>query len=111
MEPLVQTILDVSSFNTILIVCNVTVPQAVIVTNIITWRQASPSGTVQSLNHTGTDTNITYAGVGNSVSTSVLSLHSASAGTWRFTCSASLDLPNDPLIAHSETAEVIVKGT
>ena len=110
MDPPFVTVLDVSPYNKILIACNVTQPESITLTKRITWKETSPSGRVQILNDTGDNTNITYNGLDDSSSISMLSLHTTSVGSWRFTCTASLDVPGDPLIVQSETAIVTVKG-
>ena len=111
MDPPFITLLDVSPYNIILLVCNVTQPEAVTLTKKIVWKEVSPSGGVQILlNDTKSHTNITYDNLEDSSSISTLSMHTASAGTWRFTCNASLDVPGDPLIVQSETAIITVKG-
>lgn len=110
LDPPIVTALDVSPYNMISIVCNVTQPGALILTKEITWKGTSPSGRTQHLNHTGADMNITNVGLEDSSSISMLSVYTTSAGTWRFTCIASLDVPSDPLISLSETATATVKG-
>jgi hypothetical protein len=110
MDPPFTILLDVSPYNIILLVCNVTQPEAVILTKKIVWKEVSPSGRVQVLNDTKPHTNITYNGIELSSSISILSMHAASAGTWRFICISSLDVPGDPLIVQSETAIITVKG-
>ena len=110
LDPPIVTALDVSPYNMISIVCNVTQPAALILTKEITWKGTSPSWGTQDLNHTGTDMNITNIGLEDSSSISILSVYTTSAGTWRFTCIASLDVPSDPLISLSETATATVKG-
>lgn len=109
-DPPFTTVLDASPYNLILLACNVTQPEAVTLTKNIVWKEISPSGRVQTLNDTISYTNITYDGLEVSSSISTLSKHTASAGTWRFTCTASLDVPGDPLIVQSETAIITVKG-
>ena len=109
-DPPFTTLLNVSPYNIILLACNVSQPEAVTVTKKIVWKEVSPSGRVQILNDTKSHTNITYNSLEDSLSISTLSTHTTSAGTWRFTCNASLDVPGDPLIVHSETAIITVKG-
>lgn len=110
MDPPFTTLLDISPYNIILLACNVTQPKAVTLTKKIIWKEVSPSGGVQILNGTKSHINITYDSLEDSSSISTLSTHAASAGTWRFTCNASLDVPGDPLIVQSETAIITVKG-
>ena len=110
MDPPFTTLLDISPYNIILLACNVTQPEAVTLTKKIIWKEVSPSGGVQILNDTKSHTNIAYDSLEDSSSISTLSTHTASAGTWRFTCNASLDVPGDPLIVQSETAIITVKG-
>ena len=95
----------------ILLTCNVTQPQMVNVSKRISWEQVSPSGSVQMLIHSGFDTNITNSGLDRSSNTSILSLYANMAGRWRYTCNASIQVPGDPVIAYSQTAEVTAKGT
>lgn len=109
-SPSTLTLLDVTPYNLILIDCNVTQPLAVITSKIIAWRQISPSGMVQTLNHNGVGTNITMTGSDNSATTSRLYVYATDAGHWRYTCSASLHVPGDPVISYSQTAVVIIKG-
>ena len=110
-NPTTITVLDVSPFDVILLVCNVTQPSQVVnITTRILWTQTSSSGMVQMLNHNGVDTNITNASLSNSMSTSTLSLYATMAGRWRFTCNASMQVPGDPVISFSQTSEVTVKG-
>lgn len=109
-NPTTLTVLDVSPYNTILIDCSVTQPQSVTTLNTIAWKQTSPSEIVQTLNHDGISTNITTTGLENSTSTSQLSVYASAAGRWRYTCSASLFVPGDPVISYSQTAEATVKG-
>ena len=110
LNPTTLSVLDVSPYNLISINCNVTQPPTVTIPKTITWRQTSPSEVVQSLNHDGTNTNITSTSLENSVSTSQLSVYATAAGRWRYTCSGSLRVPGDPVIPYSQTAEVTVKG-
>ena len=110
MDPPILTVLDVSPYNFVLIHCNITQPETLTLTKSVMWKRTSPSGRVQTLNSTGTHTNITSYDLEDTSSLSVLSVYIASAGTWRFTCIASVDVPNDPLILHSETATVTAKG-
>ena len=109
-NPTTLTVLDVSTYNLISINCNVTQPPVVTIPKTIAWRQTSPSEVVQPLSHDGTNINITSSGLENSASTSQLSVYATAAGRWRYTCSASLHVPGDPVISYSQTAEVIVKG-
>ena len=108
--PQLLTVLDVSPHNLIVIDCNVTQPLAVTTPKSISWRQTSPSGVVQSLIHDGVRTNITTTGLEDWTSSSQLSVYAAAAGSWRYTCSASLSVPGDPVISYSQAAEVAVKG-
>ena len=108
--PSASTLLDVTPHNLIFIDCSVTQPLAVTTSKTIGWRQTSPSGVVQSLNHDGVDTNITMTGLNDSASTSQLSVYATVAGHWRYTCSANLQVPGDPVISYSQTAAVIIKG-
>ena len=109
-SPSTSTLLDVTPYNLILIDCNVTQPLAVTTSKTIAWRQTSPDGVVQALNHDGISTNITMTGLDNSASTSRLSMYATAVGHWRYTCSANLLVPGDPVISYSQTAVVIVKG-
>lgn len=110
MDPPFIAALDVSPFNIIFLTCNVTQPEAVTLTKQIAWIETSPSGRLRTLNDTGSITNITYAGLEDAFSVSTLSMYTTSAGTWRFKCIASLDVPGDPLIIQSETAIITVNG-
>ena len=110
MDPPFITALNVSPFNIIFLTCNITQPEAVTLTKQVTWIETSPSGRVRTLNDTGSITNITYAGLEDASSVSTLSMYTTSAGTWRFKCIASLDVPGDPLIVQSETAIITVNG-
>ena len=109
-SPSTSTLLDVTPYNLIMIDCDVTQPLAVTTSKTITWREISPSGMVQTLNHDGIGTNITMTGPDNSATTSRLSVYATAAGRWRYTCSANLHIPGDPLMSYSQTAVVIVKG-
>lgn len=108
--PSTSTLLDVTPYNLILIECNVTQPLTITTSKTISWSQISPAGVVQTLNHNGDSTNITMTGIDNSASTSQLSVYATAAGRWRYTCSANLQVPGDPVISYSQTAEVIIKG-
>ena len=109
-NPTTLTVLDVSPYNTILIGCNVTQPLTVTTSKTINWMQTSPSEVVETLNHNGVSLNITTTGIEDSESTSRLSLYAPTAGTWRYTCSASIQTPGDPVITYSQTAQVTIKG-
>ena len=109
-SPSSSTLLDVTPYNLVLIDCNVAQPLGVTTSKNIVWRQTSPAGVVQTLNHDGVGTNITFTGLDNSATTSRLSVYATAAGRWRYTCSANLHLPGDPVISYSQTAVVIVKG-
>lgn len=108
--PVTQTVLDVSPYNVILIVCNATQPQVVNVSKRISWEQISPSGTMLILDHNGINTNVSEVGLDYSTSTSTLSLYAISTGTWSYKCISSIQIPGDPVIAYSQIAEVVVKG-
>ena len=110
MDPSILTVLDISPYNIVLIHCNITQPETVTLTKSVMWKRTSPSGRVQTLNNTGTNTNITHYDLEDTSSLSVLSVYIESAGTWRFTCIASVDVSDDPLVLHSETATVTAKG-
>ena len=109
-NPTTLTVLDVPPYDVISVMCNITRPHAVNISNRISWYQVSPSEAVQILNHSGTNTNITYSGLDSSVSSSVLSLHASLAGRWRYICNTSIEVPGDPIISYSQTAVVTVKG-
>lgn len=109
-SPSTLAVLDVVPYSTISVMCNVTQPQAVDVSKRISWKQTSPSGTVQTLNHNGIDINITTDGLDNPTSTSVLSQYVTMAGRWTYTCNVSIQVPGDPIISYSQTAEVTVTG-
>ena len=109
-SPSTSTLLDITPYNLILINCNVTQPLAVTTSKTIAWKQISPSGIVQTLNHNGVGTNITITGLNNSATTSQLSVYATASGRWRYTCSANLHVPGDPVISYSQTAVVIIKG-
>lgn len=103
-------VLDVSPYNLISLACNVTQPQPVNIVKSISWKRTSPSGTVQTLSHDGIATNVTNTGLVDPSSTSELSLYATSDERWRYTCSASIQVPGDPIISYEQTVEVIVKG-
>ena len=102
-NPTTLTVLDVPPYDVITVTCDITRPQAVNISNRISWYQVSPSEAVQMLN-SETDT---YFG---SESSSVLSLHASLAGRWRYICNASIEVPGDPIISYSQAAVVTVKG-
>ena len=110
LNPTTVALLDVTPYDLILLVCNVTLPMTVNTVKRISWEETSPLGMVQMLSHNGFDTNIMNAGLNNSLSTSVLSRYAASAGRWMYTCNASIQVSGDPIISYSQTAEVIVTG-
>ena len=105
-----QTVLDVTPYNVIVIMCNVTQPIVVNISKRILWEQVSPSGLTLALRHDGTITNITNIGVDRSTSSSVLTLLASSAGRWIYRCNSSIEIPGDPIIAYSQVAEVVEKG-
>lgn len=104
------TVLDVAPYNFISLICDVTRPQTVNIVKRISWKQTSPSGTVQTLSHNGISTNVTNVGLADPSSTSELSLYVTSAGTWQYMCNASIQVPGDPAISYEQTAEVIAMG-
>lgn len=110
-SPITQTVLGVTPYNFIILVCNVTQPTVVNISKRILWEQVSPSGLTLALRHDGMTTNITNVGVDRSTSSSVLTLLANSAGRWTYRCNSSIEIPGDPIISYSQVAEVIVKGT
>lgn len=108
--PITQTVLNVAPYDVVSILCNVTQPQEVTVTKTVSWLQTSPSGVTQTLTHNGVTT-ISNRDLNGPSSSSVLSLQASTAGRWSYTCMSSLQIPGDPVITYSQTAEVIVKGS
>ena len=111
LSPSRLTILDLSPYNHVSLSCDVSQPQEVRKIKNVAWKATSPSGTVQTLSHNGATTNISSSGIVNASSFSELSLYATVAGRWRYTCSASIEVPGDPIIPFEKSAEVIVKGT
>ena len=109
-NPTTLTTLDIPPFNAITLTCNVAQPQMINISKRISWVQTSPSGRVQTLTHNGIDTNITSNGLDNPTSSSTLSVYATLAGRWTFTCNASIEVPEDPVISYSQSIEVTVKG-
>lgn len=108
--PTTLTVLDTSSYDTVILTCYVTQPQAVSVPKRIWWEQTSSSGTVQILSQNGINTNITTTGLESPASSSMLYLYASLPGRWRYTCKSSIQIPRDPVISYSQTTEVTVKG-
>ena len=110
LSPSRLAILDLSPYNHVSLSCDVSQPQEVRKVKNVAWKATSPSGTVQTLSHNGATTNISSTGIVNASSFSELSLYATVAGRWRYTCSASIEVPGDPIIPFEKSSEVIVKG-
>lgn len=110
-NPITQTVLNVAPYDTISILCNMTQPQEVAISKRVSWVQTSPSGVMQTLTHTGASIRITSRDLERPSSSSMFSLQATTAGRWSYTCNCSIQVPGDPIISYSQTAEVIVKGT
>ena len=109
-DPTALTVLDVSPYNRVSIACIATQPEAVNISKAINWSRVSPDGVAQMLNHDGVGINISTVSIESSVSSSRLSVYATTVGRWTYMCTASLQVPSDPLILYSQTAEVTAKG-
>ena len=109
-NPATLTVLDTPPYNTLSLTCSVSQPREVNITKTLTWEQTNPSGTVTILTHNGNTVNISRVGLESSESVSTISVLPTLAGQWRYTCVGSINIPGNPAISYSQSAEVTVKG-
>ena len=109
-NPITQRALDVTPYNKFSILCNASSPQEIFTSKAVIWTQESPDGVSQTVFHNGLSTNITYYNLSNASSASTLSTYGLSMGIWSYMCRFSLQIPGDPPVRYSESAEVVVKG-
>jgi len=110
-SPLTQTILDVAPLNRLSLLCNASSSSLEIVTmKTVAWTFEPRNGPSQPLFHNGLSTNITDYSLGSTSSASVFSSYSVSAGVLNYVCKFSFQVPGDPPVQSTQSAEVVVKG-
>ena len=107
--PTSVTVLDVAPYNMIVLTCTATQPSTVTVTKTIEWRETR-NGVTEIISADNNSVNITNNDLDSPTSTSHLSVRLNTAGEGEISCTAILQVPEDPAVSLSANTEVIVKG-
>ena len=107
--PTSVTVLDVAPYNIFVLTCTATQPSSVSVTKTIEWRETR-NGVTEAIIADNSSANITNNDLGSPTSTSHLSVRLNDAGDRVISCTAILQVPEDPAVSLSASAEVTVKG-
>lgn len=104
MEPRFATILDVSPYNTLTLLCTASVPSNVTGSKVFEWSR-TVSGSSSSLIHNGNTTIINSFNLDSATSVSALRITMHTLGSISYTCTATILGEMT-----SETSTVLVKG-
>ena len=109
MSPTSALVLDIAPYNTFVLTCTATQPASISLNKTIEWRE-SRIGITQGIVDDGNGVNITTTSLHDPTTTSVLSINADTAGESILSCVASLQVPQDQLIAQSSNAQITVRG-